>query len=767
MMVVTGSACALIAAPALASDWVSYTNETSVRLSAPSALGAADVEEKDYDYGDVDHDGDYDLVVVRKQPFTTAGGKPNVLLMNINGVLTDQTSTYIPGFLDATNDRDVALADVNADTWPDIITAAACNSGNCGVPSQSRLYLNLGNGQDATWDGYGAPQILFTGRNFCHDGVGDVTGDTYPDLYFVSYNDGAGDQMMINGGPGSPGTFSVQNNRLSAEMLSSGFGTSGWIVDMNGDGKKDIVKSQNGPVEVFNNNPANPGFFNILQSTYGGAAYHSGVGDINNDGKLDIIVSDDGTDKALVNTGNGGNGMANFNQVTLPASTSGFGSNSYIVDLNGDNWQDVVIADVDVDAPGCTRVSDILRNTGGGNLVFDQANIPTGSLTGVHDFAIFDINGDDNLDVVIGKCSGTQIWINAPPIELAFAYPDGVPGMVPPNETTDFAITLTATGDTIVPDSEQLFVSINDGPFNPSSLVHESGNDYTGTLPSAQCADKLDFYVSAELSGGLTLTDPATAPGATYAVVAAEGTTIDAQETMETAVDGEVLGWTVISDPSLTTGEWEAIVPMATFFNGALANPSQDATQDGSIAYVTENPPFINAPAADSDVDHGPTYLLSPTIDLDGSDAFISFSAWVYNNSIGVHDILSVQVSNNNGSTWTTVQSLDDTGGAWGTSGFLVGGYLTPTAQVKVRFGILDIPNDSVTEAAIDDFTVSELSCTGCVHDMDSSGDVGVTDLLDLLAAWGTNPGGPPDFDADGNVGVTDLLELLAVWGPC
>ncbi len=54
-----------------------------------------------------------------------------------------------------------------------------------------------------------------------------------------------------------------------------------------------------------------------------------------------------------------------------------------------------------------------------------------------------------------------------------------------------------------------------------------------------------------------------------------------------------------------------------------------------------------------------------------------------------------------------------------------------------------------------------------CPWDLDGSGDVGITDLLELLAAWGTDPGGPPDFDGDGTVGITDLLELLANWGPC
>ncbi|MCH8344566.1 MAG: hypothetical protein IH983_11325 [Planctomycetes bacterium] len=47
------------------------------------------------------------------------------------------------------------------------------------------------------------------------------------------------------------------------------------------------------------------------------------------------------------------------------------------------------------------------------------------------------------------------------------------------------------------------------------------------------------------------------------------------------------------------------------------------------------------------------------------------------------------------------------------------------------------------------------------------SGDVGILDLLALLAAWGSNPGHPADFNNDGNVGILDLLALLANWGPC
>ena len=32
-------------------------------------------------------------------------------------------------------------------------------------------------------------------------------------------------------------------------------------------------------------------------------------------------------------------------------------------------------------------------------------------LGGMHDVAVFDINGDGNLDMVLGRCDGTQVWL--------------------------------------------------------------------------------------------------------------------------------------------------------------------------------------------------------------------------------------------------------------------------------------------------------------------------------------------------------------------
>ncbi len=49
--------------------------------------------------------------------------------------------------------------------------------------------------------------------------------------------------------------------------------------------------------------------------------------------------------------------------------------------------------------------------------------------------------------------------------------------------------------------------------------------------------------------------------------------------------------------------------------------------------------------------------------------------------------------------------------------------------------------------------------------DFNLDGEVNVTDLLSLLAAWGVCPNCIEDINDDGSVNVTDLLTLLAAWG--
>ena len=87
---------------------------------------------------------------------------------------------------------------------------------------------------------------------------------------------------------------------------------------------------------------------------------------------------------------------------------------------------------------------------------------------------------------------------------------------------------------------------------------------------------------------------------------------------------------------------------------------------------------------------------------------------------------------------------------------------------VQVRFAAADQPNDSITEAGIDDFQVERVSC--CPSDLDGSGDTDFFDLVSLLADWGPCSTVPPcsaDLDGSGDVGFADLVLMLAAWGAC
>jgi hypothetical protein len=75
-----------------------------------------------------------------------------------------------------------------------------------------------------------------------------------------------------------------------------------------------------------------------------------------------------------------------------------------------------------VTAGGRGRRTHIYRNLGDlpnptlqEQLLDDEVvGIPTSSLQGTHDIAVFDVDGDDHLDLVLGRCTGTSIWISNP-----------------------------------------------------------------------------------------------------------------------------------------------------------------------------------------------------------------------------------------------------------------------------------------------------------------------------------------------------------------
>ena len=115
---------------------------------------------------------------------------------------------------------------------------------------------------------------------------------------------------------------------------------------------------------------------------------------------------------------------------------------------------------------------------------------------------------------MLGRCTGTQIYINDPPIGLSFSFVGGLPAMIAPN--TPQVVTVDANGIggvTAAAGTGQLYYSINNAPFQAITMSDSAPGQFQGTLPPmANCADGIRFYVSAQGSNGSTYSDPPAAP---------------------------------------------------------------------------------------------------------------------------------------------------------------------------------------------------------------------------------------------------------------
>ncbi|MCH8343938.1 MAG: FG-GAP repeat protein [Planctomycetes bacterium] len=149
---------------------------------------------------------------------------------------------------------------------------------------------------------------------------------------------------------------------------------------------------------------------------------------------------------------------------------------------------------------------------------------------------------------------------------------------------------------------------------------------------------------------------------------------------------------------------------------------------------------------------------------------------------LGVGALFDDDGRGNRGAVWVLFLNTDGTVKSHQKISSTQGGFTGPLDNGDILGGSLawlgDLDGDGVGDLAVgaiwdddggtDRGAVWVLFLDGiCLWDLDANGSVGILDLLALLAAWGSDPGGPPDFDGDGTVGILDLLTLLANWGPC
>ncbi|MBK6939362.1 MAG: zinc carboxypeptidase [Planctomycetes bacterium] len=166
------------------------------------------------------------------------------------------------------------------------------------------------------------------------------------------------------------------------------------------------------------------------------------------------------------------------------------------------------------------------------------------------------------------------------------------------------------------------------------------------------------------------------------------------------------LGWTRgVPGDTATTGKWLRADPKPIAQGADVAQPNDDATiAPGKFAFVTGN---AGTAAGQDDVDDGVTTLVSPRFDLSHAhEPRLSLSRWSWCSK--ADDPLRIELSNDGGATYVTLEASSAQAPTWERRTFRVADFVPPTSAMRLRVRAEDPTNDSVTEALIDDFEVLE-----------------------------------------------------------
>jgi len=333
------------------------------------------------------------------------------------------------------------------------------------------------------------------------------------------------------------------------------------------------------------------------------------------------------------------------------------------------------------------------------------------------------------------------LWVGEP--LLAFSHPLGLPATLDPAGDVLRVHVDEATPGALDPSSVELHLDDGFG-VQTLAMTPVGGDDFEAALPPLPCGAQVAYAFTARSANGITWRDPSSSAADAHVAAVAPGLSATFADDME-----QPTGWTV-GAPSDTAwgGLWVREDPV-----GNAAQPDDDHTPGaGGRCWLTGQ--TLTGQVLDfNDVDGGATTLTSPPLDMSGAqDPVVRYWRWFSNAAaqyVG-EDVLLVDVSNDGGQSWTSVEVVGPDGpevkGGWVFHAFRVREHVTPTADVRVRFVAADFGNPSIVEAAVDDFEVVETTCPDCDGD-------GVPDGLVLAL------GGAVDFDGNG---VPDPCDPLA-----
>ena len=239
--------------------------------------------------------------------------------------------------------------------------------------------------------------------------------------------------------------------------------------------------------------------------------------------------------------------------------------------------------------------------------------------------------------------------------------------------------------------------------------------------------------------------------------------------------------WQIGSSTDLASaGVWERAIPNPTYEDdNQIVQPNEDHTDFGNYCYMTENSTNPDN-ETQSDVDGGETTLFSPVFDLSMYEqALVSYWKW-YTNNLGNNpgtDYWKVDVSNDEGLSWTSLENTNLSNNFWKFKQFLISDYVTLTDKMQFRFIAEDVFNDgdigsggSLVEAALDDFRISifenDNQCT--LGDINQDALVNVVDIVLLVNIIITDENVDnylcsSDFNEDNLINIQDIILLVSL----
>ena len=341
--------------------------------------------------------------------------------------------------------------------------------------------------------------------------------------------------------------------------------------------------------------------------------------------------------------------------------------------------------------------------------------------------------------------------MDAPALNLIdISFPVGQPEFVSPNGDTTLSVNFAPLAGVLDASSPTMMVDTGSG-FTPVAMSHVSGDTYEANFPASDCGSQIEYYIVSQTDNGTAQNSPTDAPSAgTYTTNSATGTpTLVFEDNFETN-----MGWNVSG--SVTDGAWERGIPV----NGNRGDPATDYDASGRC-YVTDNV------AGNSDVDGGTTILTSPSFDNSAGNNILSYALW-YSNDIGtVDDSMTVELSNNNGGSWTVVNTVgpDAQDGGWETFDVNIDSVFgAASSTVMIRFVVGDLGAGSVVEAGVDAVRITNLDCTpSCPADLTGDGSLDFFDVSAFLSAFGAGDLAA-DFTGDGTLDFFDVSAFLGAF---